>query len=584
MKLFRYIFSAILCFVAITAHCQTISQDEALSRAKRFINSQAPASRAVQSATYTSVDNISDYLYVFNLSTGGWVIVSADKNNNEILGYSLSGHYDKNIPDNVNNVIKGYEKQIKKEIANPIPKSRAAIAEPVKKALVVPLCKTQWNQTNPYNLFCPEENGKKCYTGCVPTAMAQLMAYYKWPEKGHGEILRGYFKTDGLDTLRLDEITIDWKNMCNSYHGGETQAQKEAVATLMKICGWSCGVSYSSSPSGSGAGGNSPCSTLRDFFYYKGELVNPSDKGGEAELHDYLCNVLSQNKPMICWGGPNTDPRSMGHEYICDGYDGKGFFHFNWGWGGSQDGFYKLKGAVYYLNHIILMEPDYDKNGIEDKSTLHAGYNEVVKKDGSVRYEGKNEEGDWIDLSLFYKPGDGVRKCNVKVGLKTINSKGESKIISVYETDKDGIPVNLEYYHVSSTQISYLMRLASELTFVDGEYKCYPIYKRNGENEWYDVKMYYVDSPTYVRMLVENGEITFLTPNPADISVTVKPDRTICVSGKATSIDTNIYNTYGMRVYSGRDEEIKVASPGIYTIVISAFRKENCFSKTVVVK
>ena len=224
------------------------------------------------------------------------------------------------------------------------------------------------------------------------------------------------------------------------------------------------------------------------------------------------------------------------------------------------------------------MEPDYDKNWVEDKSTLHVAYNEVVKKDGSVRYEGKNEEGDWIDLSLFYKPGDGVRVCNVKVGFKIINSKGESKIISVYETDEDGYIITEDVVG-GQTKVPYLIKLASELTFVDGEYKCYPVYKRNVENEWYDVKMYYVYSPTYVRMLVENGEITFLSPNPTDISVTVKPDRTICVSGNATSLNTNIYNTYGMRIYSGRDEEIKVASPGIYTVVIG-----NDFRKTVVVK
>lgn len=569
----RNILTVLLCFIFTIAQSQTINIDEARSRAERFVKGQFPASRATSSTTYTSV-KISDYLYVFNLSTGGWVIVSADKNNDEILGYNLSGHFDENIPDNVSNVIKGYEKQIKKEIANPTPKSRAAIAEPVKKAPIEPLCKTQWNQTHPYNLLCPEENGKKCYTGCVPTAMAQLMAYYKWPDKGHGERYGdGIWSDEGAfigytDTLRIDEIPLDWDNMCNSYYGGETQAQQIAVATLMRLCGETCGVSYHSSSSGSGANGYAPYEALMRYFYYKGELLEVAGSG-DVGLHDYMYNALSQKKPIICYGKPNTDPRSLPHEYICDGYDGKGYFHFNWGWGGSKHGFYKLKGAVYFVDNTIIMEPDYDKTWVADPTIY--GCCRVWGSNG-WKYEGKNDETDWIDFGVDFTHS--VRQ-KLQVGLKIVSPKDENKYTLVFECDEEGFVPNYSIY----SKPYNIKKFLYPFNFSDGEYKCYLVYRKDDNDEWHDMKFFYIWDPTYIRMLVENGEITLLSPNPADISVSVKPDRIICVSGVGTSHNINIYNTYGMRVYSGRDEEIKVASSGIYTVVVG-----DDFRKTIGVK
>lgn len=415
--------------------------------------------------------------------------------------------------------------------------------------------------------------------------MAQLMAYYKWPDKGHGERYGdGIWSDEGTfigytDTLRIDEIPIDWDNMCNTYNGNETQAQQIAVATLMRLCGETCGVSYHSSSSGSAANGYAPYEALTKYFYYKGERNDATNINGhsEAEWHDYLYNALSQNKPIICWGTGGA-----GHEYIMDGYDGKGYFHFNWGWGGNKDGFYKLKGALYSLYYIFIMEPDYEKTGIEeDTSVLHRDYLIVWSQTGDSgrKYKGKNGDDDWVSLAIFYKPGDGISVCNVQVGLNIINSEGENKIISVYQMDENG-QVITEGAGFGQTPVSYLKELASQCNLEDGEYKCYQVYKRNGENEWHDSAIYWLWSPTYIRLIVEDGEMTFLTPYP---SVSVESDRTIRVR-RATSLNTNIYNTYGMRVYSGKDEEIKVTSPGIYTVIIGNELIDYIFKKTIVVK
>ncbi|MDE6264075.1 MAG: C10 family peptidase [Paramuribaculum sp.] len=404
MKSFKSQIHYILVFVFIcftgVLNAQTISRDEALTKAKQFINANSPATRSANDAQYEAVD-IAQHLYVFNMSNGGYVIVSSEPTSESIIGYSLSGKIDKNnIPDNMRVMLQGYEKEIKASINNPQPLSRSVDAKPVYKTPIAPIVKVKWNQGDPYNMFCPKIDGQRPWTGCVPTAMAQIMGHYKWPKKGHGLLIHDGERINGqcigLDTINLDTTPIDWKNMCNTYTGRETQAQKEAVAMLMKMCGYACGVSYGLSSSG--AGGGTPRSALKYYFYYKVNRINSGSFCGDyVAMHNFFYNTLKEGKPIICdVSGIGND----GHGVVVDGCDKNGFLHINFGWAGSYDGYFQMNATKHVgytfgtFNYIIVAEPDYEMKGEDNLDGFSTSTFSITDKNGINNYSEENAEND----------------------------------------------------------------------------------------------------------------------------------------------------------------------------------------------
>lgn len=297
--------------------------------------------------------------YVFNVNDDGYngfVIVAGDDAAMPILGYSDNGSYDENnLPPAFAYWMECLQQEIMYAIENDLPQSEEAklawagyldadnsqSSWRANNVIVPPLIQTKWSQSAPYNGMCPQiEGGASQYagrapTGCVATAMAQLMKYYNHPARGAGQ---SQLYTTGSITVPAVNFEIDypWNNMLNTYSGSSTTAEKEAIATLMFHCGASLKMGYTAS--GSGAPTAEVARALYKYFDYDASIQFKERLGyNNVAWHIGLKQQLDKKQPIL-YSGYNSF--YGGHAFICDGYAANDYFHFNWGWGGSYDGYY----------------------------------------------------------------------------------------------------------------------------------------------------------------------------------------------------------------------------------------------------
>lgn len=552
---------------------QTISKEEAMIKAKQFIKTTFPSTRAVNDSQLQQV-NIAKYLYAFNISTGGYVIVSGESTSASIIGYSTSGKISDNLPDNMKAMIKAYENEIKASINDKQSATRVAEINPLYKKPIEPLTKTKWDQDSPYNLLCPPINGYKPPTGCVPTAMAQLMGYYKWPERGHGMLIKSNY--DGtvttLDTMYFDQIPIDWDNILNVNNIGTPEKNKMAIATLMKICGYACGVSYGLS--GSGAGGDSPANALKNFFYYKVQKTHQGEFCDVVAYYNFIYNCLNEGKPLIC---SIVGLGNEGHEMIVDGCDFNGYLHINWGWSGSYNGYFRLNSrknigvgvAFGIFDNIIVAEPDYEmKDVVEDNIDYTAAWVGVIKENGTLNYTDTNEDND-----VFYIQRNYGYLRNVEFGLRIVVSDTENKYLPLFEiNDKSHVITNDYVDEMGRVKTTYIADLTSKLNLSEGRYQCFPMFRLKGEEEWHDCEITIPIFPNCVLLYVKGTVNALTSPNVENTIITVE-DKIINIDEYYSNHMIHIFNTYGLCVYSGKENKINVKTAGIYTIKIGDFYK-----------
>ena len=319
-------------FVSIGMMAGVVTQQQALQKAKAFMQGKKIQTGQLRMAAGSS-SGASSY-YVFNTEgKDGFVIVSGDDRTDAILGYADSGEMDlTKLPENVKAWLDGYDRQIKAlGDAQVNSKPRATMAP------VPYLIKTTWSQGNPYNQQCPEYNGELCVTGCVATAMAQVMYYYKYPTAAVNGVA-AYTTRGGLSVPELGSTTFDWANMRTTYSGGEstTDPLAQAVANLMRYCGQLVEMDYN--PKGSGAS-TEDIPRMKAWGYTDAAVVYRSSYEDQETWESVIHNQLKDKRPVLYGGNAN---KGGGHQFICDGYDGNGLFHINWGWGGNCDGYFLL--------------------------------------------------------------------------------------------------------------------------------------------------------------------------------------------------------------------------------------------------
>ena len=294
------------------------------------------------SAHRTKVANSS--LYVVNdKANNRFVLVSADERMFKILGYSDNGLFEpQNMPDGLLEIIDGFNCQYDILVEHPELFSKTNIKKAPVKA-IEPLIKTKWDQDSPFNDDCPVNSratdGSKCASGCVATAMAQVMNYYKYPSKGIGSYSYTSKTQKHYQTMDFGNTLINWDNMIDTYGRDATEEQKTEVAKLMHACGVSVSMDYGSSSDGqSGASPYDIAYAMINYFGYNNNVVfKMKDYYTDEEWNDILMQELQNGRPML-YGGRGTG----GHRFILDGCDNNGLYHFNFGWSGSGDGYYSL--------------------------------------------------------------------------------------------------------------------------------------------------------------------------------------------------------------------------------------------------
>lgn len=282
--------------------------------------------------------------YILNVTNGnGFVIVSADDRALPVLGYSETGHFrSDNMPSNLQGWLQGYEDEISWVIqhAEMADDSTAQLWQkllqdtyelPRNSRAVTPLLNTAWGQEAPYNVYCPSN----CLTGCVATAMAQVMKYWEYPTVGTGSHSY-YHNTYGTLSANFSTQYYAWFDMPNT----NPPANNTSIAALMYHCGVSVDMAYGpASTGGSGANYTAISNALITYFGYD-ENVNTYQKDNytSSVWSNALINELDNGRPILYFGTGSGG----GHEFVCDGYSNSNYFHFNWGWSGYSDGYFML--------------------------------------------------------------------------------------------------------------------------------------------------------------------------------------------------------------------------------------------------
>ncbi len=286
--------------------------------------------------------------YVFNFD-GGFVIVAADDCYSPILGYSSQGSFNyETAPDGLRYMLGELSNDIEKCVQLNQPVSSDVLCRwknledhgmmhPERGQVVVePLVQQRWNQDAPYNMYVPAG----CPTGCVATAMAQLMKYWEWPLQGTGE--HSYQWNGQTLSANFGETTYEWDNMIDFYgNGAGTPEQRQAVATLMWHCGVSVNMNYE--PDGSGAFSGDVPIAINNYFSYSEHATHYGRSGSYNDWIALLKTYIDQHIPLYYSG---QSPEG-GHAFVCDGYDADDFFHFNWGWGGASNGYILIDGEHF---------------------------------------------------------------------------------------------------------------------------------------------------------------------------------------------------------------------------------------------
>lgn len=523
----KYLLSTYLVlFSFLLTMAAPVDEQSARRIASDFLRSKMPqVTRAASGELTRAITGVADGdsagIYVFNCD-GGFVVISADDELPSVLAYGLKNSYDAQIaPPAMQAMLEAYNHAVNSSV-----KTRAAVPT---HADISPLIKTQWNQNTPYNNNCPVESGVNCPTGCVATATAQIMYYHKWPE------------------------SFNWDAMKTTYSSDDTGEAVDAVAKLMADVGEKVYMQYGSESSS--AYDYDACEALRIQYGYA-ETTNYIErtcytaKGWDEVIY----NELAANRPVLYSGNSASSGQGIvGHAFILDGYqakDGVGYFHVNWGWGGSSDD--------YFLISVLNPEMQYT-GGNAGSSGYSFSQSALVGVEKGASVAGKS-------MRLF------VNSCTIKSdkGTYTRNSASENfpgiqlmmyiyNVVqpkevrhydlgyALYQNDKlvamiDSTSVNYNFDYFKGT--SYITAtLAFGKGLDDGTYQLRAMSRETGKSLWQQALN---ATCRYIELTINGNQMTtkaygsFEDPSVSSFTINSVTVSENCEVGKPITITVNV--------------------------------------------
>lgn len=505
--------------------------------------------------------------YIYNNAEGGFIIVSGSTAMNPVIGYSDSGHIDTDaMPDGLR-----YWLGFAAEAANYAelhPESAARVQELSNaKRTKVPgahydaidytkdvkpllansrLGNIQFNQNSPYNDQCPTKEGQHCFTGCMATAMAQVMAYHQYPTQPKGWV----------GDVFLNMETYDWSLVLPTYKGGlGTAAQRAEVAKIHHHVGEALSMNYGTDQSGSYS--TMYVTALRDHFCYNDNvaLINRDDYT-YGEWVTILLNEFNHNRPVL-YDGVSS---SGGHAFVLDGYSAEdGLFHVNWGWEGVSDGYYDIvllnpsttgigaslsSGFTTYQDAVVGIEPD-----------RNAKLNYYLPIQGfGMQGELSIREGE-VDLTQGYAQGyiSGVNITNV-------HDETFSGTFGALITDMDGNEVaraeaGTVYAAAATAQSNPHASFSGGYYTIpqglaDGTYLVY-MYVQEKESDQWAVLRTTIEKPNYCYMHITDGKAIFSINSymPTELKVTEWGFDKAPIQYGSTGLEVTLTNTGTMPEY-----------------------------------
>lgn len=469
----------------LSAFGAPVSKQKAQKLVENFLKENLPSSYQPTRAGKNALKAVdaTPFYYVFSIgSQKGFVIASADDRTEPIFGYTLNGKFDKaNLPEGLCDLLSYYAKELQLLDQRGATETHLATRAGNNRTPIGQLMKTQWNQSAPYNNNCPMDGEDRSVTGCVATAMAQIMYYHKSPQNTLAKPIEAYTtETKKIQCEALEPTSFEWEIMLPSYQDNLQKESEEAVAKLMRYVGQSVMMDYSAR--GSSATDGNCVSALSYYFGYKGmKSVHRSDYAYE-EWNDLIYNELKNNRPV--YYSAATQSRSS-HAFVCDGYKEGDFFHINWGWGGMFDGYYRLSvlrpnqaGIVgdvdaYALNQdaIIGIKPATE---VETTPIVLTAYQLELNPSNITR---NNKTSDFNDMSLSVMF---TNRCgtdfNGKIGVGLFK---DNQLISVLRE------TNQQYVNDPNTVSGLTFSGVSFGKDLDnGTYQLKAIYQVDRETEW----------------------------------------------------------------------------------------------------
>ncbi|MBB6275001.1 thiol protease/hemagglutinin PrtT [Porphyromonas circumdentaria] len=513
-KLFLYVALFLWGTTLLTAG--PVSPKAARAIAERFFSSSSLRSSGAIELTYTHLpqeilrsgnSSIQPYYYVFNRGTNeGFAIVAGDDRMEELLAYSEEGHFDMNkAPEHVLWWMKQYDSQITSLFKSPwnINTTKSGTSSATLRSSKDPLLEKEsinWDQDHPYNSKCPKDpvTGVTTYTGCVATAIGQVMRYHKWPDSAEGShtYLDETYQQQGKTVERSATYghKYNWSKMPANSSPNISQEEEAELGQFLSDVGIAVNMQYSSS--GSASWEAHVVRALKENFKYKKNLKLAFRVQYEAARWEELIRQeLDANRPIFYCGAGGGG----GHAFVCDGYSADGKFHFNWGWSGNANGYYVLSvlkpgaGGIgsgslgdYSLSQSILLNvvPNKD-NGNE--------YADDYGPNISLRAKVKDNDKLEIKAALMHQGVDGQKVC-----FRPTLYKGNDVV-------KTG-----ELYTINKMilQEAYMMTSTMDLSgLADGEYTLF-IEHSNEENGTYRKTEEVLNEPSQANIKIAGGVAT----------------------------------------------------------------------------
>ena len=597
MKRIHLLLICALCLASVTLQARTVQ--EAAQIASQFISQShvAPAQRMQRAAAATymaksvdlvftqyQVNTTTPAVYVFNnQEEEGFVLVSAEDNARAILGYSDNGKFDaNNIPQNMQFWLQMYANEIKqagdeamKQKANGKEAiRRKTIGERQEASTTYPtispiLGNTIWGQGEPFNNKCPQVNGERCVTGCVATAISQIMYAHKYPTKGTGS----YYYTTETKKLNLSanfgNTTYDWANMIPDYNRSYTTTQADAVSTLMYHVGVASNMNYTTEFSG--AYSVKALTNLITYFNYDASIQTwLKDYMDESSILDAIATDLKSGRPVFIGG---VTKNKEGHAFVCDGMQSNGYLHINWGWYGISNGYFALSAL------------DPGEQGIGGSTGSYA-FTESIEVYTGIQPNkgGKSKPFLTIDALARTSGKEIGRNRKVSFQLDGFYNMGIGPVngllgYHIYD-ENNNLVTTVDYVQIEGLQTwygsdSYTISQAIPSTLANGQYELEVAYT----NEYGEHCPIYVQKKGIVRfpMTVTSSTIKFDEVSndntPTNLATITKADCSYVLNSSNNTWDIDLYSNFFWNDYPS-DNEVLIRlhiNSGSSTSVIGSY-------------
>lgn len=518
----------------LSARQRTLAEMQNVAANVLQSNAKERQTRATPINSGLSVIESNSQITVFGSKNLGFAIVSNDDQFDPVLGYS--DNYDGTIAPSCRWFLEALSKSLQYMSEKGTPVVVVKKAADYKPA-VSEMLSSRWNQEEPFNNLCPkyyDASGTtvagRYVTGCVATAMAQIMYYNKYPDVGVGSKYYRFTPENGT-SMGISSIfrnhTYDWANMLDVYKSGAyTSTQSDAVAQIMYDCGVSVSMQYSKD--GSGAYSSDACLALRKYFNYdKNIKMFCRDYYPVDEWMNLIYKEINDGCPILYSGQSSTG----GHSFVFDGYNENGLVHVNWGWGGLSNGYFNIASLNGFSSSQDLVQvrkpmglPYYSIWGLSSNLNCQ-------KKTATTFSVGSNGKIFNLDVEAF--------SGNLGIIIQSTSDATKQYVAYTQPENINAYGVDGKIYDAAlSTQTIDI----SSLGLADGEYRIYLGTKSSSETEWRAIRSK-EDVKNSSIMTITNGNLTLTDETSVWTDI-----RNVETDNSSNNI-VRVYDTTGREVY-----------------------------------